>query len=171
MYTKYTGVILKKHPLGEADELLTIYTREIGKLRAKAVAVRRIQSKLAGNLQTLNEIDFETAGRYPPAGGLPVVISVRLRSMNTYLREDLKKFASALLGVETLYRMTPDGEPNPEIYEALVMFLRDLEVKKFQLRLLSCSGYRGVEEGQIDQMLQEILEREINSKKFLNSIT
>src|SRR3989338_5459482 len=62
MYTKYTGIILKKHPIGEADELLTIYTKEAGKLRVRAVASRKISSRLAGNPPRLNAIAFEVAG-------------------------------------------------------------------------------------------------------------
>lgn len=182
MYSKYTGVILKKHPLGEADELLTIYTRQAGKLRAKAVAVRRIQSKLAGNLGTLNEIDFEVAlarRSLGEGGGLPVLVSVRPRAINAYLREDLKKFAHALVGVETLYRLTPDEEPNEAIYEALVSFLKNLgetadqnaEVRKFQLALLAASGYRGIKVDALDHFLQEVLEREIKSRRFLETLS
>lgn len=155
MYQKYTGVILKKHPLGEADELLTIYTKEAGKLRVKAVSSRKIRSRLAGILQSLNEIDFETAGRAQAHGsgkrdGLPVLISARARGLNNYLREDLKKFAYALVGVETLYRLSFDYQENLEAYETLVRFLQELgkpgseklRVRGFQLNLLRNSGFR-----------------------------
>ncbi len=184
MYTKYTGIILKKYPLGEADELLTIYTREAGKLRAKAVSSRKIKSRLGGHLQTLNEIDFETAGQ-----NLPILISARSRTLNNYLRQNLKKFAYALVGIETLYRLTPDEEPNQKLYEALVNFLgelgrsvnENLEVRRFQLKLLEVSGYGmpkarnegGVtpeRERQIDEFLNYILERELKSKRFLRTL-
>ena len=121
MYSKYTGIILKKYPFGEADELLTIYTREAGKLRAKAVGARKIKSKLGGHLQSLNEISFETTGR-----NLPILTSVRALSINNYLRENLKKFAFALVGIETLYRMTSDRDANTDIYGHLAGFLKDL---------------------------------------------
>lgn len=153
MYAKYTGIILKKHPLNEADELLTIYTKTLGKLRTKAIGSRKIQSRLGGNLQTLNEIDFEVAGsRLRPRAetSLPVIISVRARAINTYLRSDLKKFAYALVGAETLYRLTPDRQENSQAYEATVEFLRDLgesteeniTVRAFQLKLLRLNGFR-----------------------------
>jgi DNA repair protein RecO (recombination protein O) len=155
MYQKYTGVILKKYPLGEADDLLTIYTREAGKLRVKAVGSRKIRSRLAGILQSLNEIDFETAGRHssrrsPGRDGLPVLISARARAINSYLRENLKKFAYALVGIETLYRLASDYQENGEAYAGLVQFLQDLgevqeeklSVRRFQLHLLQISGFR-----------------------------
>ncbi len=178
MYSKNTGVILKKYPLGEADQLQTIYTRERGKMRAKAVSSRKILSRLAGNLQSLNELEFETAGRGP----LPILISARARTINNYLRENLKKFAFCLLGVETLYRLTPDEEQNQEVYQLLLEFLQELGrssdenmiVRKFQLGVLNCSGYETAltpEEGRgIDQLLQQVLEREIKSEKFIQAL-
>lgn len=184
MYSKYQGIVLKKFPLNEADEMVTIYTRESGKLRAMVRGVQRIQSKLAGNLQSLNEIEFETArGR-----NLPTIISVRAIAVNNYLREDLKKFAHALVAVETLYRLTPDEEQNAEAYQLLATLLRDLGqsreenllVRRFQLTLLDCFGYRFPKdvpepistetEKEIDEFLNYVLEREIKSKNFLNTL-
>ena len=187
MYQKYTGIILKKYPFGEADELLTIYTREAGKVRAKAVGVRRIKSKLAGHLQSLNEISFETAGgnrRNSSGSGLPILTSVRALAINNYLRENLRKFAFALVGIETLYRMCVDREANAEIYNHLVDFLKNLGesveespvVRRFQLNLLNACGY-GVEglkpdmESEIDKHLAYVLEREIKASRFLDTLT
>ena len=148
MYTKYTGIILKKHPLDEADELLTIFTVESGKMRVKAQGTRKIKSRLAGNLQSLNEVSFETAtGRRTT--NLPVLISVRALTINNYLRENLRKFAYALVGIETLYRLMGDRQENGEAYHALRHFLKhlgesrseDLVVRRFQLNLLGAAGY------------------------------
>lgn len=184
MYSKYTGVILKNFPLNEADELLTIYTKETGKLRVLARGARRIQSRLAGALQSLNEIEFETAGSARRSGALPTVISARILTMNDYLRQNLKKFAFALIGIETLYRMTADGQESPEGYRALTGFLRDLgeskdenkEVRNFQLQLLKIMGFAPpgggeISEAELDRLLGDTLEREIKSKRFLKSIS
>lgn len=207
MYEQYTGVVLKKFPIGEADELLTIYTKEVGKLRVKSRSSRKIRSRLAGNLQSLNEIEFETAGGRGRTG-VPVLVSVSLISRNAYLREDLKKFAWALVGTETLYRMTPDGQSNQPAYQDFVSFLKELGasdnaenvcVRKFQLKLLERMGFgmnfkemsvtaeerrqiKGLlsnnlagslqqgAERVIERYLEEVLEREIKSKKFVSSL-
>ncbi|OGE79151.1 MAG: DNA repair protein RecO [Candidatus Doudnabacteria bacterium RIFCSPHIGHO2_01_FULL_46_14] len=151
MYQKYTGIILKKHPFGEADELLTIFTREAGKMRCKVVSVRKPTSRLAGHLQSLNEIEFEVASSVTSRGGgsLPVLTSVRALTINNYLRQNLRKFAFALVGIETLYRLTADQQENAAAYDELRHFLRtlgespdeNLIVRKFQLNLLAASGY------------------------------
>ena len=38
-------------PLGEADRILTLYTTDLGKLRAVARGVRGPKSRLAGHLE------------------------------------------------------------------------------------------------------------------------
>ena len=198
MYQKYTGIILKKHPFGEADELLTIYSRENGKIRVKAVSVRKPLSKLAGHLQSLNEIEFEVAAR---TKHLPVMISARALAVNNYLRQNLRKFGFALVGIETLYRLTGDGQENTEAYNELRAFLNNLgetheenlALRRFQLQLLAANGYAfpvqaqtnadftltradnfqltSTLEKEIDQFIDYILEREIKSVKFLTEIS
>jgi DNA repair protein RecO (recombination protein O) len=54
------GVFIKKTARGEADEVFTIYTRDFGKLRVLAKAVRKITSKLraGADLFYFSEIEF-----------------------------------------------------------------------------------------------------------------
>ena len=49
---------LRKMPLGEADLLLTLYTRDAGKLRAVAKGARKTTSRLVGHFEplTLNRL-------------------------------------------------------------------------------------------------------------------
>ena len=48
------GVVLSQKNFAEADRLLTIYTRDFGKLHALAKGVRRPKSKKAGHTQLGN---------------------------------------------------------------------------------------------------------------------
>lgn len=54
------GFIIKKADRGEADQLLTIYTRDFGKLEILGKAIRKIKSKLRGGAELfyLSEIEF-----------------------------------------------------------------------------------------------------------------
>jgi len=47
------AIIIKKHGVGEADRILTLYTPELGKIQGIAKAVRRPKSKLSGHLELL----------------------------------------------------------------------------------------------------------------------
>jgi len=54
------GFVLKAIDRGEANQLLTIYTKEYGKLNILGKAIRKIKSKLRGGIElfSLSEIEF-----------------------------------------------------------------------------------------------------------------
>lgn len=52
MYTT-EGIILSKTGVGEADALYTIYTQDLGKVRALAKGVKKEEAKLKGHLEQL----------------------------------------------------------------------------------------------------------------------
>ncbi|MBI2098201.1 MAG: DNA repair protein RecO [Candidatus Wildermuthbacteria bacterium] len=54
------GIILRKQDIGEADRVFTVFTKDFGKLRLRAVSERKITSKLRGGLELfyLAEIEF-----------------------------------------------------------------------------------------------------------------
>lgn len=54
------GIVFKKEDRGEADQLLTVYTKDFGKIEVLAKAVRKINSKLrsGAELFMLSEIEF-----------------------------------------------------------------------------------------------------------------
>jgi len=60
LHYRTQGLIIKKRDRGDADQFLTIYTEDFGKLRVLAKAVRKIKSKLRGgaDLFYLSEIEF-----------------------------------------------------------------------------------------------------------------
>ncbi|OGZ97531.1 MAG: DNA repair protein RecO [Candidatus Sungbacteria bacterium RIFCSPHIGHO2_02_FULL_41_12b] len=47
------GIILKKEPYGEADLLITILTKDFGKIKVMAQGVRKEAAKLKGHLEPL----------------------------------------------------------------------------------------------------------------------
>jgi DNA repair protein RecO (recombination protein O) len=44
------GIVLKGYDFGEADRILTLYTPQLGKLRAVAKGMRRTKSRMGGHL-------------------------------------------------------------------------------------------------------------------------
>lgn len=48
------GIILKKTDAGEADLLLTVYTKDFGKIRALAQGIKKEGAKLRGHLEPLS---------------------------------------------------------------------------------------------------------------------
>src|SRR5689334_4717440 len=48
------GIVLKRRNVGEADRILTIFTKQQGKIRVLAKGVRRISSRRAGHIEVFS---------------------------------------------------------------------------------------------------------------------
>src|SRR3989338_2833825 len=57
------AVVFDKEDLGESDSRIFLYTRDLGKIIAKAKSARKITSKLAAHLQPLNYITVRLAAK------------------------------------------------------------------------------------------------------------
>ena len=60
VYYRTQGIILRKQDADEADRVFTIFTKDFGKLKLRAVSERKITSKLRGGLELfyLSEMEF-----------------------------------------------------------------------------------------------------------------
>ena len=133
-YQKVHGIILSRKPLREADFLLTVYTRERGKIRVLARGVRRGNAKLAGRLQQLYNSEIYLAG----SGIWPVVTSASIIDKYPRIRSSLPALAVSFYAAELTHKLTPDGEENPRVYDLLNRFF--IEVNKHHKRLEFSEG-------------------------------
>ncbi|MCJ7793073.1 MAG: DNA repair protein RecO, partial [Candidatus Marinimicrobia bacterium] len=88
---KTEGIILKRSNYGEADRILTIYTKHYGKIKAMAKGVRRITSRKGGNVELFNQATlFLYKGR-----NLDLLTEVQVTKTFKEWRRNLKKVATA----------------------------------------------------------------------------
>jgi DNA repair protein RecO (recombination protein O) len=136
--------VLRARPLGEADRVFTLLTRERGKVDAVAKGVRRPRSSMSGRLEPLAEVHVALhRGR-----SLDVIVEARtVASYWTGLaRPDA--LATASLFAETIDLFCEPDLPLPEIYALLGGAIRAVSasaapstlVPRFQLRLLRALG-------------------------------
>lgn len=140
------AVVLRHYDWGEADRILTLYTRELGKLRAIAKGVRRIRSRKAGHLQPFTRVALLLAR------GRDLWIVTQAQMQDTYLpiREDLEKTGYAAYVVEVLDRFSYEEGENRAIYRLLTAVLKRiadepdafLAVRYYEIRLLDLLGFR-----------------------------
>ena len=141
------AVVLRHANWGEADRLLTIYTREQGKLRAIVKGARKIRSRKAGHVEPFTHITLQLAkGRE-----IPIVTQVETLDPYLPLREDLQLTGYAAYILELLDRFTYDQEgSNPSIFHLLTDSLERLCrmdspwacVRYYEMRLLDYLGFR-----------------------------
>ena len=114
-------IVLARTPLGEANALLTLLTREVGLLRARAQGLRKPGAKLAPALTTLAESDVVlvrgiegwrisgavlTAPRFKEIGALSRIRAARV--------------------AELLVRLVPGEEADPRLFHIFAGFLATL---------------------------------------------
>lgn len=143
---KAEGIIIKSFNLGEADRILTIYTRQYGKISAVAKGVRKSRSKLRGSTQTLTHAELVLyRGR-----SLDTITQCEAKEMFAGIREDLYRWAYATFMLELLDAMVPEGQPQAGVFVRLLLSLHLVESLEepelgalfFAVHLLQLLGYQ-----------------------------
>lgn len=121
--SRVVGVVLKRQGLSEADEMVTLFTKESGKIRVKAVSVKKISSKLQGNLQLVSFVKLRLVGD----GDLPRVASAETVKIYKNIWDDLERANFFYWLSETVIKATPDSTPDEHLYALIKHALDALE--------------------------------------------
>jgi DNA repair protein RecO (recombination protein O) len=140
------AVIIRKTKLGEADRILTLYTRDHGKIEVFAKGVRRPKSKLAGHLELLTY----SLVRLARGRNLDTVTGSQTIEAFLPLKNDIWLTSYGLYAAELVNQFNAERSANQQLFQLLVETLRrlsqaessELTMRYFELRLLDLSGYR-----------------------------
>lgn len=163
------GIVLARRNYGEADRILSVYTKNHGRISLIAKGIRRPKSRKRGHLEIFSYIRFQAAtGR-----GLDLMTEAEVIDDFKEIRKNLKKVSLAYYFCEVVGKITHEGEVNERLFDLILENLEKLksetELKKlrldFILRLLILLGYwpTGKPLLDIDNKLEEVIERQINS--------
>jgi len=140
------AVVLRHSDWGEADRMLTLYTRQMGKVRAIAKGVRKVRSRKSGHLEPFTRVNLQLAR------GRDLFIVIQAEAVDTYLglRDNLVRVGYASYIVELLDRFTYDEDENPSLFRLLTDSLMRLDqesdpvlaIRYYEIRLLDQLGYR-----------------------------
>ena len=140
------AVVLRTHKLGEADRIVTMISRQHGKIRAVAKGVRRTGSRFGARLEPFMVVDAQFyVGR-----SLDIVQQAEtIGSYGADIVDDYARFTAANAMVETADRLT-EHEAGLQHYLLLVGALRSLSRREhppgmtldsYLLRALSIAGW------------------------------
>ena len=141
---KDEGIVLKTTKLGEADRIVTLMTRENGKIAAVAKGVRKPKSRWGARLEPFTHVHLMLyKGR-----NLDTITGADIVDSFDRVRQDYVRLMSAAALVEVVEKITPDRERSVQTYTLLLHGLRSLLtdgaetlVPAFLVKLLSVSGY------------------------------
>lgn len=145
---KATAIILRTRKWGDADRIVTCYARNLGKIRGVARGARRQKSRFGAALEpfTVCRLDlFEKSG-----DSLYRISHVDVLTSFQSLREDLGLMAAAARMVNVAAAVTPEGDPDPQLFDTLEQGLASLSPSVdpvctallFQIKMLGLTGFR-----------------------------
>ena len=150
---KYSGIILNKKDVSEADRIYTILTLEAGKIRVLGKGVRRPNAKLAGYLEPLTYAEiFVAKGK-----GMGKITSSIVIDNLPGLKADLDSLSNIFYSFGILEKIISEQEEDRAVFCLLLEYLQSAEkisaqaadkYKKdilmigFLFKLLAEAGYR-----------------------------
>lgn len=148
------GVVLRTQKLGEADRIITLLTRNHGRVRAVARGVRRTKSKFGARLEPFSHVDVQFFARGSELIGRGLPLCTQSETIAAYgggIVTDYGRYTAGTAMLETAERFTDhEGEPAVQQYLLLVGALRTLArgehapglvLDAFLLRSLAVNGY------------------------------
>jgi DNA repair protein RecO (recombination protein O) len=146
---KLSAVVLRTVDYGEADRVVTLLSRERGKLVAFARAARASKRRFGGGLEPFTLVGAELSER---GGGdaMPRLESVSVERSFHQIRGDLARIGCAAYAAELARELVRDHEPHPALFDLLVAYLarldagpaRPLELRVFELWALEAAGFQ-----------------------------
>lgn len=169
------GIVLKRKNYAEADKILTIFSKQKGKIVALAKGIRRINSKRAPTLELFNQIKaYIVKGR-----GFDLITDVETIKNFSKIQKKLTTISVTYYLVELIEKLTAENQENLPIYRLLTEILEkiekkgnlnQMEINDFQKILLVSLGFglpKTVNQGSLDEFIENILNKKINSRRFL----
>ncbi|WP_343908992.1 DNA repair protein RecO [Nocardioides aquiterrae] len=111
------AIVLRTHKLGEADRIITLLTRQHGRVRAVAKGVRRTTSRFGSRLEPFTHVDLQLAeGR-----SLDTITQAEtLTPFSKGLGHDYDRYTAGTVMLETADRLVSE-ERQPSVQQFLLL--------------------------------------------------
>ena len=138
------AIVLTRKDFRENDQIISVYTREKGKIELLARGVKKIISKQSSYLEPFSLVEI---GIEP---GKEIYHLTKVQSIEYFvkIRNDLEKSLTAGYAVKFVNRMTESGEKDGRIFDLILSGLKFLEINNnhyfldiFVLKFLSLLGF------------------------------
>ncbi|AZB43663.1 DNA repair protein RecO [Bacillus sp. FJAT-42376] len=144
MLQKCEGIIIRSSNYGENNKIVTIYTRELGKVGVMARGAKKPNSRLSAMTQLFTYGTF----LFQKSSGLGSLQQAETIASMRSIREDLFLTAYASYLAELLDKSTENMQRNPFLFELLLQMFqnmdegRDAEIllRMFELKMLPVLG-------------------------------
>jgi len=170
---KTVGLILNQKNFFEADRLLTVFTKDFGRLRLLAKSVRKLTSRKRGHLELFSQVKIVCAK------GKNLDLITEAETVNNFpvLRRNLNRVRIAYLLCELVNDLTAENQEHDDVYQLLLNNLLLLDsssapqnlIFNFEKSLLELLGFglpHTLSRSSLESHISSITEKPLNSKKI-----
>lgn len=148
---KTTGIVLRVIPFSETSCIVTMFTRDFGKVTTMAKGARRPKSPFEAALDVLALCRIVFLNKNSDAMGL--LTEAKLERRFRSATRSLDRLYAGYYIVELLNSMTDDGDPHPELFELSTQVIRQIDSSEisdeevglallnYELKMLSILGH------------------------------
>jgi DNA repair protein RecO (recombination protein O) len=121
---KASALVIRQVDFSETSRVVTLFTREYGKLGMMAKGARRLKGPFESSLDLLAELEVVFLRK--SSGGLDLLTEARLARRFQPASGQLSHLYGGYLVAELLDSLTEPNDPHPDLYDAAVSTLRNL---------------------------------------------
>lgn len=177
---KAEGIILSRRNIGEADRIVTVFTKEYGMLRLMAKGIRRVKSRRAPHLEVFTRCQL----MIHKGGTLDSITEVSPIEMYDDIRSDLSRISIAYLYCELISVLLGQSQEHTDIYNLLADALgvlnssdserRQMASREFTLELLWRLGFlprtKRLTGEKLQAFVETIAERRLRTPKMIRQL-
>ena len=119
------AIVLRTYRLGEADKIVSLFTRQMGRIRAVAAGAQRTKSRYGGALESMSYVRlwvFERENR-----DLGRLNAVEIIESFFDMQKDYATHIAAQFVVEVAEQLLPERETNERAFRLILVVLRALK--------------------------------------------
>jgi len=176
-HISFEGIVIKKSNFSEADKIVTIFTKEHGKISVLAKGLRRLTSKRSGTLDLFSHIKgSHVSGR----GNLPTLTEVILINQHAAWKKYFGRISVAFRLAEVIDKLTADSQPHPQTYELFITQLSNIshlgktwekEIDIWVMELLNSLGYLDINSPlniDLQNFIEDLADRPLKSFSLIS---
>lgn len=110
------AILLAARDWSGADRVVTLFSREYGKITALAYGARNAKNRMAGVLQPFSHVDVAIQS----GKSIDTIKQCELKQSFREIREDLTAMAYASFLAEIVAELWPEREPDPRVFALLI---------------------------------------------------
>ena len=168
-YHKYHAIVINRRNIKDSDRFLTLYTLESGKVDVYARSVRSLKSKRLASLDLFTHISCEAIEKNDRL----TLTHVDLLHTHQDSKTSLANISRLFQIGELVDKLTPDGDPHPEVYNLLLTALTHLHrfdtpeyLNRFKKKLLTELGF-DPDPADLDDYIESLLSRPLRTRQIL----